>query len=40
MFKHISKTIKSFFISVQQARTAAILARNGKHAEAQALFKE
>lgn len=40
MIKTILKTIKIFFYSIQKARAATILARNGKYLEAQAMYKD
>ena len=40
MFERLFKAIQSFLISAQQARAATTLARSGKWAEAQALYKD
>ena len=40
MIASIINSIKTFIISVQQARAAAMLARSGKYSEAQAVFKD
>lgn len=40
MIKRILKALKTFLITVQEARAAAMLARNGKYADAQAVYKD
>lgn len=40
MIKRILTKIKDILITMQKARVAAILARNGKYAEARAIYKD
>ena len=40
MIKRILNTIKEIIITIQQARAATMLARSGKYAEAQAVYKD
>lgn len=40
MIKRLLNKIKNILITMQKARAASILARNGKYQQAQALYKD